>query len=54
MNPGERPERAALAEALASAEAVFTALRMDDARRGPVAQRIAQIQDALDALGDDL
>lgn len=54
MNPGENPQRASLIEALDSATGVLNALALDDPRRGEVARRIVQIQDALDALGDDL
>lgn len=54
MNPGESPQRAALNEALDAAWEALGHVPLDDPRRGKLAQRVRQIEDALGNLGDDL
>ena len=49
MNPGENPRRRALLLALEAAENVMRDLSFQDKRRGEVAKRIVQIEQALDA-----
>lgn len=49
MNPGEHPRRRALLLALEAAEDAMKRLPMTDKRRGEVAKRIVQIEQALDA-----
>jgi hypothetical protein len=53
MNPGENPRRRALLLTLEAAEDAMKRLPMNDKRRGEVAKRIVQIEQALDAeIGD--
>lgn len=54
MNPGESPQRAALNEALDAAWEALGHVPLDDPRRGKIAQRVRQIEDAIGNLGDDL
>lgn len=52
MNPGENPQRAALNEALDAAWEALGNVPLDDPRRGKLAQRVRQIEAAIEGLGE--